>query len=73
MKHLIEIEDSSETGKSMIHILQNLAIQDHSISFLSNEPEEVEDDELLKLMLVAENSGEINEGDVLKTLAKTLK
>jgi hypothetical protein len=73
MKHLIEINDSSDTGKSLVNLLRQLAKQDSSISFPEKNIPEVEDPGLLEAMLKAKTSGEASEEEVLQTIANILK
>lgn len=73
MKHLIEINDESDTGKSLIHLLKNLAKSDHSVCFVESIAEEIEDDQLLKMMAEANNTGDVDEKEIFKTISEIIK
>jgi hypothetical protein len=72
MKHLVEINDSSEIGRNLYTFLQTLAQKEQAVTFIESEDYEIEDTELLEMMLQAENSGEVNESEVLKSISRIL-
>lgn len=72
MKHLVEINDSSEIGRNLYTFLQTLAQKEQAVTFIESEGYEIEDTELLEMMLQAENSGEVNESEVLKSISRIL-
>lgn len=73
MKHLVEINDSSEIGRNLYTFLQTLAQKEQTVTFVESETDEIEDTELLEMMLQAENSGEVNESEVIKSISRILE
>ena len=66
----VEIDDKSETGKSILHLLKDLSKKTSAgIHFI----ETVEDNELLKKMKRSLKSGKSGEQEVNKTLKATFE
>jgi hypothetical protein len=64
MIYSVEINDKSDTGKSLIVFLRSLAKTSKEIQLM----ETVEDNELLAKMLAAKKSGRAGKNEIRKTL-----
>ena len=69
MKHIVEIDDSSNTGKHLLNLLKNLSETNQGIDFPSlADIENKLDQRLIKLMKEGEKSGLADKAKVLKKL-----
>ena len=64
MTYSVEINDKGSTGKSLIALLKSLSKSSKDILL----HETVEDNALLKKMLVAKKSGKVSKSEISKTL-----
>lgn len=71
MKYLVVIDDSSETGKSILNVLNNLSESDKSIIIKSlDELEQEMDDELAEKIKEGLKSEDVSRDEVMKALGK---
>lgn len=65
MKHFIEIDDRSKTGKNLLSLIKALSGKSSGIDFITST---VEDKELVRLMRTGIKSGVADKKSVLKKL-----
>ena len=69
MKYLVEIDDTSENGKSLLQVLNSLSEYDKSIVIKSLEELENEaDEDLAEKIRKGLNSEDVTKADVMKAL-----
>jgi hypothetical protein len=71
MKYLVEIDDTTETGKSILHVLKNLSESDKSVVIKSlEELEHALDEDLAQKIQEGLKSEDVSRSDVMKALGK---
>jgi hypothetical protein len=71
MKYLVEIDDTTETGKSILHVLKNLSESDKSVVIKSlEELEHALDEDLAEKIQEGLKSEDVSRSDVMKALGK---
>jgi hypothetical protein len=71
MKYLVEIDDTTETGKSILHVLKNLSESDKSVVIKSlKEVEHALDEDLAEKIREGLESEDVSRSEVMKALGK---
>jgi hypothetical protein len=71
MKYLVEIDDTTETGKSILHVLKNLSESDKSVVIKSlEEVEHALDEDLAEKIREGLESEDVSRSEVMKALGK---